>query len=317
MTRRDLLAAATALLHTRAAFAKASQPTVSVNFAIPPGACDCHTHIFADPAKFPLSPARTYTPETASPEEMSDLRRALHIDRVVIVTPSIYGADNSATLYGIRARGASACGVAVIDEKTSDRDLDALDAAGFRGIRINLATVGRNDPVEARQRFQAEAERMKRRRWHIQMYTSLAIISAIKDLVQTSPVPVVFDHFGGAQTALGLEQPGFKDLLDLVHSGKAYVKISGAYRASTLAPDYPDVAPFARALIAANPQRILWGSDWPHSDSTASPNRRATDLAPLIQVDDARLLNQFAMWVPDPPLRKQILVDNPARLYRF
>jgi predicted TIM-barrel fold metal-dependent hydrolase len=145
----------------------------------------------------------------------------------------------------------------------------------------------------------------------------LTMISSMKDLLQASPVPVVFDHFGGAQTALGLEQPGFADLLELVRSGKAYVKISGAYRASTQAPDYPDVVPFAEALIAANSDRIVWGTDWPHPNGTTVPGRKVTDVSPPFQIDDGRLLNQLAVWAPDPATRKKILVDNPARLYRF
>jgi predicted TIM-barrel fold metal-dependent hydrolase len=130
-------------------------------------------------------------------------------------------------------------------------------------------------------------------------------------------VPVVFDHFGGMQAALGLEQPGFADLLDLVRTGKAYVKISGAYRASTQAPDYPDVAPFAKALVAANADRIVWGTDWPHPNPGAPGDRKPTDLLPLFHVDDARLLNQLAVWVPDPAVRKKILADNLTRLYGF
>jgi predicted TIM-barrel fold metal-dependent hydrolase len=128
-------------------------------------------------------------------------------------------------------------------------------------------------------------------------------------------MPVVFDHFGGAQADLGLEQPGFADLLALVKSGKAYVKISGAYRLSKLAPDYPDAAPFARALIAANPDRIIWGSDWPHPNS--SSGKPATELTPLYQIDDGRLLNQLPVWAPDAAIRKKILVDNPVKLYGF
>ena len=111
---------------------------------------------------------------------------------------------------------------------------------------------------------------MKSRNWHVQMYTNLAMISAIKDLVAASPVPVVFDHFGGARAELGPQQPGFAELVELVRSGKAYVKISGAYRVSKLAPDYTDVVPLAKALIAANPERIVWGTDWPHPDSDAA-----------------------------------------------
>jgi predicted TIM-barrel fold metal-dependent hydrolase len=215
------------------------------------------------------------------------------------------------------ARGASARGVAVIDDKTAESDLDAMNKAGFRGIRLNLATGGVNDPTVGRPRFSAAVERVKARGWHVQLFTSLPMISAIKDLVASSPVPVVFDHFGGAQAALGVEQPGFADLLELVKSGKAYVKISGAYRASKLGPDYADATPLAQALIAANADRIVWGTDWPHPDSVTPPGKQITDVTPLYQIEDGRLLNQLPVWAPDAAVRKKILVDNPTRLYGF
>ena len=211
-TRRNVLLgslAAGVLMRTGTAFAKAAQPATPVNFEVPAGACDCHTHIHGEPAKFPFFPGRVYTPEMALPEEMAALHKALRMQRVVIVTPSVYGTDNSATLYGMKARGANARGVAVIDDKTPESELDAMGRAGIRGIRLNLATGGTNDPAVGRQRFQTAVERVKSRNWHIQMYTNLAMISAIKDLVAASPVPVVFDHFGGAQAALGVQQPGF------------------------------------------------------------------------------------------------------------
>jgi predicted TIM-barrel fold metal-dependent hydrolase len=143
------------------------------------------------------------------------------------------------------------------------------------------------------------------------------MIAAIKDLVETSLVPVVFDHFGGARAELGAQQPGFADLVNLVRSGRAYVKISGAYRASQLAPEYPDVVPLAKALIAANPDRVLWGTDWPHPDVVIPPGKKSTDALPRLPIDDGRLLNQLPVWAPDPAVRKKILVDNPARLYEF
>jgi predicted TIM-barrel fold metal-dependent hydrolase len=319
-TRRDLLRASVAagvVMTGRHALAGASQPSTPVNFDVPARACDCHTHVHGDPERFPFFSGRAYTPEPASPEEMAALHKALHIERVVIVTPSVYGADNSATLFGIGARGANARGVAVIDDKTPESDLDAMNEAGIRGIRLNLATGGVSDPNIGRQRMAAAIERVKNRNWHVQMFTSLAMISAVKDLVAASPVPVVFDHFGGAQGALGPEQPGFADLLALVQSGNAYVKISGAYRASRLAPDYADVIPLARALIAANADRIIWGTDWPHPNSVTPPGRKPTEVTPLFQIDDGRLLNQLAVWEPDAATRHRILVDNPARLYGF
>jgi len=315
LTRRDILAGAAALVSSQASYGKASQPATAVNFPVPPNSCDCHTHIFGDPKQFPLWSGRSYTPETALPAEMSALHRALHMARVVIVTPSVYGTDNSATLYGMKARRASARGVAVIDDHTSERDLDAMGAAGIRGIRLNLAASGQTTAV-ARQLFQAAVVRMKSRGWHVQVYTNLAVISGIKDLVQSAPVPAVFDHFGGAQAAQGLEQPGFADLVELVRAGRAYVKISGAYRSSTQAPDYADVAPLAKALIAANADRVVWGSDWPHP-AGAAPGRPVTDVSPPFQIDDGRVLNQLAVWAPEPAIRRKILVDNPARLYGF
>jgi len=236
---------------------------------------------------------------------------------VVIVTPSVYGTDNSATLWGMKARGADARGVAVIDASTPESELDAMGRAGVCGIRLNLATGGVNDPTVGRPRFSAAVERVKARGWHVQLFTSLSMISAIKDLVASSPVPVVFDHFGGAQAELGVAQPGFSDLLELVKSGKAYVKISGAYRASKLGPDYADAAPLAQALISANADRIVWGTDWPHPDSVTPPGKQISDVTPLFQIDDGRLLNQLPVWAPDAAIRKKILVDNPAQLYGF
>src|SRR3954470_1041524 len=322
LTRRDILKAAIAAgvsLPASSLFAKASQPATAVNFDVPAGACDCPTHIHGDPRESPMFAGRVYTPEAALPEEMAQLHKALRMQRVVIVTPSIYGADNAATLWGMKARGNDARGVAVIDDKTPESELDAMGRAGIRGIRINLATGGGagNTADAARKRFQTAAERMKARGWHIQMYTTLPVISSIKDLVLASPVPVVFDHFGRAQASLGTTQPGFADLLELLRSGKAYVKISGAYRTSNQAPDFTDAAPLARALIAANPERIVWGTDWPHPNSDPMPGIGPLDVRPFTQIDDARLLNQLPVWAPDPAIRKKILVDNPARLYGF
>ncbi len=301
--------------HARASFARAAQPATPVSFEVPRWACDCHTHIHGDPEKFPFFPGRVYTPEMALPEEMAALHQALRMQRVVIVTPSVYGTDNSATLYGMKARGADARGVAVIDDKTAESELDAMARAGVRGIRLNLATGGAADPAAGRSRFERAVARVKSRNWHVQLYTNLATISAIRDLVAASPVPVVFDHFGGARAELGPRQPGFAELLDLVRSGRAYVKISGAYRSSNLAPDYADVVPLAQALIAANAERIVWGTDWPHPNSASG--RKATEVTPLFQIDDGRLLNQLPVWAPDAATRSKILVDNPARLYGF
>ena len=292
-------------------------PMTPVNFDVPPGACDCHTHIQGDPKTFPMFAGRVYTPPPALPEEQAALHKALHIQRVVIVTPSIYGTDNSVTLYGIKARGDDARGVAVIDEKTPERELDRLAQAGVRGIRLNLATAGINDPKVAETQLATAIARLKTRNWHIQINTSLAMIAALESRIAASPVPFVIDHFGGAQAALGEHQPGFDSLVALVRSGHAYVKISAAYRSSTRGPDYPDIIPLAKALISANADRVLWGSDWPHPNPVAPPGRPPTDVTPLLVVDDGRLFNQLPVWAPDARVRRKILVENPARLYGF
>ena len=320
LTRREVLTGALGTvtsLRSRTAIAKALQPATPVNFEVPIGACDCHTHIYGDPQRFPFYAGRVYTPGTALPEEMAALHKALRVQRVVIVTPSVYGTDNSATLYGMQARGADARGVAVIDEQTPEGALDAMGRAGVRGIRLNLTTAGIGDPAVGRQQLLNAIERVRRRNWHVQLNTNLAMITAMRDLVTAASVPIVFDHFGGAEGRLGPRQPGFAELLELVRSGRAYVKISGAYRSSTLAPDYLDVAPLARALIAANPDRVLWGTDWPHPDSASVPGRPPTQVSPFLPIDDGRLLNQLPVWVPDPIILKKILVDNPVRLYAF
>jgi predicted TIM-barrel fold metal-dependent hydrolase len=322
ISRRDILrgaaiAGAAALVRpATAALAIASQPSTPVDFDVPADACDCHTHIF-DPARFPFAASRTYTPEPASIAELLAMHRALHLDRVVIVQPSVYGTNNSVTLDAVKQIGVSARGVAVIDDETADADIDAMRRAGIRGLRINFEAGGPPNPDAARQKFESMVARAKAHGLHVQIYTRLSVIESLKDQVMAAPVPVVFDHFGGAQASLGTAQAGFDTLLSLVRAGKAYVKISGAYRSSTQAPDYADVAPLAAALISANAERILWGSDWPHPDSASKPGRAATDLAPLFQIDDGRLFNLFAMWAPDAALRKTILVENPAKLYGF
>ncbi len=310
LTRREALGGALGALGARrAGLAKASQPATPVNFEVPPKACDCHTHIFGDPKQFPFWSGRSYTPRTALPPEMAALHRALHMERVVIVTPSVYGTDNSATLYGMKARGGTARGVAVIDEKTPEKDLVAMDIAGVRGIRLNLASAGLTDPAAVRRRVERMSSLLKHSGWHLQINTSLTVIAGLRDLVLDSRVPVVFDHFGGLQAALGIAQPGFADLVELIRSGKAYVKISAAYRCSTRGPDCPDMAPFAKALIGANEDRVVWGTDWPHPDTSGR--------TPLLAIDDGRLLNQLPVWAPDAAVRKKILVDNAARLYGF
>ena len=310
------MAGVVGLLQANDVHAAAPQPRTKVNFDVPPGACDCHVHVFGDPAKYPFFSGRTYTPETASADELRQLLSALRLERVVIVQPSVYGTDNRCTVDGMRALGDRARGVAVIDDKTTDADLDAMGKAGIRGIRLNLTTAGVTDPAVARQRFENAAARMKNRAgWHIQLNTRPSVIQALNELFTASPVPVVFDHFGGATGEGGVGQPGFGTLVNLVKSGKAYVKISGGADLVSTQGDLADVAPLARALVSANPQRILWGTNWPHPGSNPVPGRKPTDLAAHVQTDDGKVLNFLPVWVPDAATRRLILTDNPARLY--
>ncbi len=297
----------------------ASQPKTAVSFEVPHGACDCLTHIFGHPAEFPMSPTRTYTPPPASIAEIQPLQRALHFTRVVIVQPTIYGTDNACTIDAIRRLGAGARGMAVVDEHTSSAALDAMERSGIRGIRINMETIGQADPAIARQRFQLAMERVKKRAgWHIQMYARPAMFEAIEDLMWACPVPISLDHFAGLHAADGVEHSGFKLLLDFLRSGKVYITLSAPYLASKLTPNFPDLDPIARALIDANPERILWASNWPHPNSGRSePKQPFGTIIPLRQSDDGRILNLLPRWAPDASIRRAILVDNPARLFGF
>ena len=293
----------------------AAQPSTPVNFDVPAGACDCHTHVFGDPQRFPFAAVRPYTPEPASVAEQRSLHRSLHTGRVVLVQPTVYGTDNSCTVDAMKQLGGSSRGVAVIDDLTPEAALDDMHRAGIRGIRINLETAGQTDPALGRQRLAGgyrarEDARMAR----AGVYTALGDCGngrrgdggAGADCVRS-----LWGHAGGA----GVGQPGFDTLLKLVQAGKAYVKISAPYRSSTMAPDYPDVAPLAKALIAANVERTLWATDWPHPAQI--PGRKFDEITPLFQIDDGRVFNLLPAWAPEAGTRKTILVDNPAKLYRF
>jgi predicted TIM-barrel fold metal-dependent hydrolase len=288
----------------------------AVDFDIPPGACDCHTHVFGNGIDFPWSPKRVYTPPPASWEQLLQLQNDLHLSRVVIVQPSVYGADNSCTIDGISRLGPRARGVAVIDAATSRDALEGMAASGIRGVRLNLETAGEFNPDTAKKMLDATARQIEGLGWHVQIFTRPAVIAALQAHFRQQPFAIAIDHFGGFPAAQGSNQPHFDALIDLVKSG-CYVKISGGYRVSDHAPDYPDVALLARALIAANPDRVVWGTDWPHPDSNYGAGIPLSEISPAMPIDDGALLNQLAVWAPDPAVRRKILVDNPARLYGF
>jgi predicted TIM-barrel fold metal-dependent hydrolase len=283
------------------------------SFEVPSGACDCHTHIFGPAERFPFSAKRLYTPGPASIADLEAMHRALHIERVVVVHPSPYGADNSCTVDAVRKLGNRARGVAVIDDTISDAMLADMHAAGVRGVRVNLESYGESDPAVARRHLQHAAERVAPLGWHVQTYTNLAILAALHDTILKLRTTLVIDHFGRPQAALGITQSGFEQFLALLRSGKIYVKISAPYRISQQ-PHYSDAAPIARAIIAANPDRIVWGSDWPHPGAA---KRDPAVIEPFRPEDNGQALNRLAEWTKDRTEVQKILVDNPARLYKF
>jgi predicted TIM-barrel fold metal-dependent hydrolase len=282
-------------------------------FAVPNGACDCHVHSFGPDQQFPFSPKRLYTPGPASIDDLLALHRALHIDRVVVVHPSPYDADNNCTVDAVRKLGARARGVAVINGTTTDAMLDDMHDAGIRGVRVNLESYGESDPAIAAGRLQPAAERVARLGWHVQTYSNLAVLARLHDTILKLPTTLVVDHFGRPKAALGTAQPGFAEILALLHSGKVYVKISAPYRIS-LEPHYTDAAPVARAMIAANPDRVIWATDWPHPGGA---ERNPAVIEPFRPEDNGHALNRLADWTQSAVELKKILVDNPARLYQF
>jgi len=321
LSRREWLSAAAGLA---AAARWPAQPvaaqgptTTPVEFTVPANACDCHVHVFGDPQRFPFAAARAYTPPPASVEALNAMRTALHTRRVVLVQPSVYGTDHRCLLDALRRIGPTARAVAVADDTVSDATLDELDRAGVRGLRLNLETGGVPDLNVIRARLKAAVSRAGPLGWHLQLFTRLTVLEALQDSIITSAVPIVIDHFGQASGAQGVFQPGLDTILRMLKTERIYLKLSAPYLCSTKAPDFADMAPLAKELIAANPHRILWGSDWPHVNAAPVAGRAVTDVWPFYPIDDGLVFNQLARWVPDAAARKSILVDTPAEVYGF
>jgi predicted TIM-barrel fold metal-dependent hydrolase len=297
--------------------AAASQPRTRPNFDVPAGATDCAVHVFGDLKRYPYWEGRAYTPEAATVAELRQFLKTLRLDRVIVVQATPYGTDNSCVVGSLRELGTSARGVAIIDEKTTEASLDEMHRAGIRGIRLNIGNLGASDPGAARQRLKIGMERTRNLKgWSIQISGTPATFEALREELMVLPMPVVVDHFGGVSVERGIDQPGFGTIVNLVKSGRAYVKISNAESVSRQ-PDLSDLAPFARALVSANPQRVVWGTAWPHPTAGTVAGRKPTDLALHQQADDGKAMNMLPVWVPDAAVRKMILVENPARLYGF
>ncbi|CAN5815439.1 amidohydrolase family protein [soil metagenome] len=282
---------------------------------LPPGACDCHTHVFPEARDFPFHPSRRYTPPTASIDALTALHDSLGIPRVVIVQPSVYGPDNAATLHALRVLGAGrARGVAVIEDDITDAALDELATTGVRGVRVNLEIDKAGDAGEASAQMVRTAARVAPFGWHVQVYASMQLLADCSDVIRTLPVPVVFDHYAGVTAGMSADRQGIERVLALVEEGRAYVKLSAPYRCSTQA-DHADLEPLAARFIACNPDRMLWGSDWPHPQPGVMP--LATDIFPPHEVDNTHVLDQLRGWTADESTFRKILVENPARLYGF
>jgi predicted TIM-barrel fold metal-dependent hydrolase len=272
-------------------------------FALPAGTCDAHCHVFGPASVFPYAPERSYTPPDAPKETLMALHRFLGISRSVIVQASCHGADNRATLDAIAASTGRYRGVAIIDESIGDKELHALDDGGIRGVRFNFVQHlgGRPDMAF----FERSVARLRELGWHLVLHLDAADIPELAPMIRALPVPFIIDHMGRVKAGAGLAQPPFKALLELMKSENAWVKVCGSERVSTAGPPFTDAVPFAQALVRAAPDRVLWGTDWPHPNiAKFMPNDGdLVDLVPLI--------------APDAAHRRKLLVDNPARLYDF
>ncbi len=291
--------------HTIPACPPPREPT-KPQFPPPLGACDTHAHVFGPASRFPYAEDRSYTPPDAPLAKYLGMLDAVGFTRGVLVQGSAHGQDNAAMLDALAREPARLRGVAVADATIAPAELRRWHEAGVRGLRFNHFFRGGalhyrgGVPLEAAKTL---APVMADLGWHLQLWID------VKDLPDTIPVlrdiglPVVIDHMGRTDARAGTNTPGFQSLLRLVGDGGCWVKVSGAHRLSQQAPHYEEARPFHEALVRANPERLVWGSDWPHP--------RIEGEMP----DAGRLFDLFHAWTPDDATRQRILVANPAQLY--
>jgi predicted TIM-barrel fold metal-dependent hydrolase len=275
---------------------------------LPPAACDTHAHVFGPAARFPYADDRSYTPPDAPLEKYLGMLDTLGFARGVLVQGSAHGSDNSAMLDALARHHDRLRGVAVADEHVPEAELRRWHALGVRGLRFNHFFRGGQlhyrggVPLNA---ARAHVPVIKELGWHLQLWID------VKDLPDTVPelksleVPVVIDHMGRSDAGAGTATVGFQSLLRLLGAGGCWVKLSGAHRISRQAPDYPDARAFHHALVSENPDRLVWGGDWPHPRMEGE------------MPDVGHLLDLFHAWTPDAAIRRRILVSNPQRLYGF
>jgi predicted TIM-barrel fold metal-dependent hydrolase len=271
-------------------------------FTPPTLACDAHCHVFGPGAKFPYDPQAAYVPADAPFEALQQLHKRLGLERAVIVHASCHGADMRVTLDAIARSGGRYRGTAIVDSSYSEKDFERMHEGGIRAVRFNFVRHlgGRPDMGF----FQKTVDRLDALGWHLILHLDAQDLVELEQVFKKLPVPFVIDHMGRVKAADGLEQQPFKVLLHAMKNEKCWVKICGAERVSSKGPPFTDAVPFGRALVEAAPDRVLWGTDWPH------PNVKW-------MLDDAALVDLFPLMAPDPALQRKILVENPARLYGF
>jgi 2-pyrone-4,6-dicarboxylate lactonase len=272
-------------------------------FKPPPLACDAHCHVFGPASKFPYAPDAAYWPPDAPLESLQKLHSVLGVERAVIVHASCHGADMRVTLDAIARSDGKYRGTAIIDASYTEKHFQEMHEGGIRGVRFNFVRHlgGRPDMAF----FERTVARLKDMGWHLILHLDSTDLVELRKKFEAIRVPMVIDHMGRVKAADGLEQEPFKVLLDFMKLETFWVKVCGAERVSSKGPPFDDALPFARALIEAAPERILWGTDWPHPNvGKHMPN-------------DGDLVDLFARMAPEPELQRKILVDNPARLYGF
>jgi D-galactarolactone isomerase len=276
-----------------------SAGTEAPKLKAPAGATDCHMHIYD--SRFPIAPTATLRPPDAHVDDYRLLQQRIGTERNVIVTPSTYGTDNRCTLDAMRTIGSSARGVAVVDTSVTDAALKEMAAAGIRGIRFNLVQAG----ATTAEMIEPLSKRVNELGWHVQLHMLGDKIVEIGDVLRRLPSAIVFDHLGRIPQPQGIDHPAFRVVADLVEKGRAWVKLSGAYIDSKSGPPaYADTTKLAQAYAKLAPERLVWGSDWPHPTEKTKP-------------DDAVLFDLLAEWVPSEAARLRVLRDNPATLYDF
>ena len=276
------------------------------NITLPKGSIDTHVHIFE--SHFPLFEGRGYNPPDSTLEDLIHLHQTLGIDRVVFTQPSVYGVDNSAILKGMNVLNEKipnkARGVCAIKMDASENFLQELHVQGIRGVRLNLDNKG-GMPLELKEISKLE-DKIKGLGWHLEYLFPGKDIVELEPVLSSASVPISIGHFAYQPATAGINSDGFKTLLKLVKDGNTWIKISGANRVSeTDLPPYDDVLPMARALVEANSDNVMWGTDWPH------PNKYE------VNPNDGDLVNWFGEWITDDTMRKQIMVTNSELFYDF